>query len=398
MDFADFIAPMPLERFMADHFGRRPLHLKAEGEAGERRRALLSWPRLGDLLSILPHWTEANIKLILDGQPVAPAHYMIEAETASGRVPRASPAQVETFLAMGASLVADGVEDIAPEIKAATAMLSAQFAGKAGANAYCSFQGIQAFPSHCDLHEVFAVHCEGEKIWRVYKNRAADPVAQIEGEGAQAIIDRVKGRVMMKARMQPGDLLYIPRGYYHDALASAEASLHLSLAVLPHTGRILFRKLEELAMKDPAFRAYLPDGRQGGGGPLRARLEELAGRIGDLMRTPRFATEVILSQRALADPPHDFDLPNRPALDFHARTERAARVVDRDEDSFLQIGDEEIALGDLAEPAAWLLDLPAFSTQQLLARYPWRARAELEALATLLRDKQLFTPYRPSLH
>ena len=73
--------PVPVERFMAEYYGKRPLHIPA----AEGRPALLSWPRLNELLAILPHWTEANLELILDGQAVAPDHYMIEAETASGR-------------------------------------------------------------------------------------------------------------------------------------------------------------------------------------------------------------------------------------------------------------------------------------------------------------------------
>ncbi len=71
--------------------------------------------------------------------------------------------------------------------------------------------------------------------------------------------------------MRPGDVLYLPRGWYHDALAVDGPSLHVTLSVTPLYGRILFRLLEPAAMQDPAFRAWLPPAdRDGGRGPGRA--------------------------------------------------------------------------------------------------------------------------------
>src|SRR6476659_8322217 len=256
MDFAQFLAPMSAETFFADYFGRRPV--ESGGECP--RAALLCGERLEDLLAARPHWSEDNLKLILNSRPIIGDLYFEQAPTGgSGR--RADPAKIEMFLRMGASLVGDHIEDIDPAVRDAAAMLSAQFAATAGANVYCSFKGIRAFDSHCDLHEVFAVQLEGEKVWQIYENRADAPVEALECDQAQAMIDRVKGRVMMTVRMQPGDLLYIPRGYFHDALAQSAASLHLTFGVKPLDGRIIFRMLEDFAIQDPGFRAYLPDGR-----------------------------------------------------------------------------------------------------------------------------------------
>ena len=225
MEFAEFIAPMAVDTFMAEHFGQRPVHVRGQSRRGE----LLSMERLEQLLAVRPHWTEQNIKLILNSRPVAGEHFM----DAKGASRLADPAKVEMFMRMGASLVGDHVEANDPAVRSATAMLSRQFAGTAGANVYCSFQGIRAFASHCDLHEVFAVQIEGEKVWQIYENRADAPVETIQGPDAQGMIDRAKGRVLMTVTMQPGDLLYIPRGFFHDALANSDASLHLTFGVEP---------------------------------------------------------------------------------------------------------------------------------------------------------------------
>ena len=71
MDLAAFIAPYPLERFIGETYDRTPLHITAEGESGERRRMLLSWARMNDLLGIAAQWGQANVKLILNGAVAA---------------------------------------------------------------------------------------------------------------------------------------------------------------------------------------------------------------------------------------------------------------------------------------------------------------------------------------
>jgi bifunctional lysine-specific demethylase and histidyl-hydroxylase NO66 len=137
MEFADLIAPITEDRFMTEYWDRRPLHIPAP--AGSNRGAVVGWQRLNELLQIRSHWTEAQTKLVLNSRPVNPDFYM---ETLSDGLRVASPARVETFLAMGASLVADGVERIAPEVRAVTERLAGRFAGRANANLYASFQGV----------------------------------------------------------------------------------------------------------------------------------------------------------------------------------------------------------------------------------------------------------------
>ncbi|MFL6786485.1 MAG: JmjC domain-containing protein, partial [Sphingomicrobium sp.] len=390
MEFAEFIAPMPVATFISDYFGKRPAHIRGASP----RSGLLSTARLQELLSVRPHWTADNLKLILNSRPILGDHFLDEGQGSGPR--RADPAKVQLFLEMGASLVGDHIEDIDLNVREAAAMLSGQFAGITGANVYCSFQGIRAFNSHCDLHEVFAVQLEGEKTWQIYENRADAPVETIQGPNAQAIIDQAKGRVMMTVKMQAGDLLYIPRGYFHDALASSSASLHLTFGTAPLNGRYLFRMLEELATKNATFREYLPDGR-GDAVELRSRLSDLADEIGLLMRSPLFETLVTNRQRAIVARAHTVELQARRTLDHFAAAGHQAQVDWRPEGAVLVHARGAEPLGSIGEAVEWALGRQSFSRQQLQAQFAWLSGDEIERLLEIMTRLDLFAAYAPAL-
>ena len=389
MNFAEFLAPMAVDSFMAEHFGRRPAHIWGESP----RAALLSTRRLEELLTVRPHWTEDNLKLILNSRPIIGDLYFERAE-AGHKVRRADSAKVELFLRMGASLVGDQIEDVDPVVRDAAAMLSERFAATTGANVYCSFKGIRAFNSHCDLHEVFAVQLEGEKVWQIYENRAEAPIEAIEGPNAQAMIDQAKGRVLMTVHMRPGDLLYIPRGFFHDALASSDASLHLTFGVAPLNGRYALRLLEEQAIKSASVRSYLPDGRTEPEA-LRQHLDGLAEEMAALVRSPMFAALMTSRQRATVMTANAADLRDRAKLDHFAATGQQAEVAWRPEGAVLHHPRGDEPLGLFGEAVEWILGQQAFSKQQLQAQFGWLTEAEAQQVIGLVTRTGLFASFEP---
>src|SRR5688572_12639380 len=156
MRFEDLIAPLSIEEFLADWYGKRPLHNPARN--GELR-GLIGWNKLNELLGLPSHWSEANIKLIANGVPVAGDLYLDNVETLGGVVRRANPAKVDVFLQMGATLLAGAAPELSPEVRALAASLPERLAGRPEPNAYCSFQGFKPLASHFDVHEVSAVKC-----------------------------------------------------------------------------------------------------------------------------------------------------------------------------------------------------------------------------------------------
>jgi ribosomal protein L16 Arg81 hydroxylase len=351
--FQDLLYPVTLEKFRAEHEDRAPLHIPADADASKRR--LLDWTEFNGLLDLESIWTPNSLKLLIDGEQVEPGRYCSDVRTPLGVALRPAPAKVQRLLAQGASLIAEEVEALTPALSHLASQLSRQFAAQVGANVYCSFAGIQAFETHFDLHHVFAVQLEGEKTWRLYRNRAHAPVDYpVEAGGIRPWFAQTSGPLMQEIRMRPGDVLYLPRGWYHDALATEGASLHVTFSVTPLYGRILFRLLEAAALQDPAFRAWFPPA-ETDSQRLQAHLTDLGQRLARLMALPEFFDEIAMTQETLVRRRPPYSLPERRPSTLYKPTSLAGPVLH---------GPAAIALG-------WALRQPQVSLEDLIAEFDY---------------------------
>ena len=215
------------------------------------------------MLAITPYWNEDTLKVFFKSRAALRENYCDTADLRAGTSAPVNPAKVKALMGLGASLVANHLHRVCPEVGAVVSMLEREFAARVVANVYCSFKGVQAFQTHYDLHDVFAFQAEGEKTWRVYESRADTPVAPLPpGDEIEKWLTESRGRLLFEAHMKPGDILYLPRGQYHDALTGAQASLHVTFGVAPATGLALFKLLESALTRESEFRAYLPDARR----------------------------------------------------------------------------------------------------------------------------------------
>lgn len=375
---ASLVAPIPLDRFLADYYGKQPLHIRAESDA---RRSVLTWDQLNAMLSMSSIWTEPRLKLFIEGGRIAPEHYCDTIQTLDGETRRVNPRKVQVFLSMGASLVANAVEALSPELRETARGLERDLLGLTSANIYCSFGGRRAFNSHFDTHEVFAIHTEGEKVWRIYEGRADNPLtAPPDHPDIQQQLDRQKGRLLQEVVMRPGDVLYIPRGQFHDALASSQASLHVTFSVEPRNGRGLLRLLEQEVLSDSLFRDYLPHPAQDRGAALDARLEALGDRLRAMIVSPAFREEVVGWQQSIFGDLSEFSLPSVGPLEAFEVRPRRAEIVQGPAGWMLRTDAGLIPLEGLRKPVAWLLGRPAFTVQELCAWFPQSGEAALRAM------------------
>jgi ribosomal protein L16 Arg81 hydroxylase len=378
-DFASFIAPFDAATFRAQHFGKRPVHIR---RAAAGPAAALSWQRFNDVLGITPYWNEDTLKVYFKNRAALRENYCDTTDLRPGAKAPADPAKVKALLGLGASLIANHIHRVCPEVAAIAQMLEREFAARVAANVYCSFKGVQAFQTHFDLHDVFAVQMEGEKTWRVYESRADAPVQSLPpGEEIEKWLTASRGKLLFEAAMQPGDILYLPRGQYHDALTGAQASLHVSFGVTPATGLALFKLLETALTTESAFRQYLPDARNQA--ELRQRLGTLAQRVQAVMTSQAFATDVLNHQRGLVGTRADYELPTQVQPTWYSIAQRA-QVVRRDS-GYVAVTDQgEIALGATHPTVEWILRQRLFSLGDALARHASTDPAELRSVLAQL--------------
>lgn len=380
MDFAGFIAPFDGETFHEQYYGKRPLHIRG----GNSRDGILNWRRFNELLALTPYWNEDTLRIYFKDRLALRENYCDISDVKPGMKAPADPAKIKALAGLGASLVANSVHRISPEVGAVAHMLEHTFAARVFANVYCSFKGVQAFQTHFDLHDVFAVQTEGEKTWYVYEARADAPVSSLPpGEEVKKWLTASRGRVLLEVQMKPGDVLYLPRGQYHDALTGAQASLHVTFGVAPATGFALFKLLEQAVAQESAFRQYLPDARNEAA--LNERLVALAERVKTVITSPAFATDVKNHQRGLALAAVDFGLPAQTTPMWFSAG-RAARAVRRDSGYVVLFEGGELPLGGTYPTVEWLLQQRLFSLDDALARHPSVDPVELRGVLDNLLD------------
>lgn len=308
--FGDFIAPESPAEFFRNIHGKRWAHLQGDpAKAG----AIFGWDDLNAILA-MDVWNAGTVTLMMDGKRVPAGAYCrqtVNRSKVSGAYP--DRARVLALLRDGASLVLNDMSSLAPATQGVLDMLNATLNGRGAANLYYSQQKRRAFHSHYDRHEVFALQVHGRKQWRIYRGRAEDPIEHPRFLNLpQAEYDRQKGPLDREVTTEPGDVLYLPRGQFHDALATDGDSLHITFSIVAPMGLHLIYDMANRLVEEAAFRRDLPrlDGPDGEAA-LARHVNDLMARLQKLYAGP----EGLKLAKAVIDefgtrPNPVFDIPN----------------------------------------------------------------------------------------
>jgi ribosomal protein L16 Arg81 hydroxylase len=285
-DLAALLAPITPEQFFTEHYDKAPLHVRGDPA---KFAQVLSWRQINRLLDMTHIWSAASLKLVMDSQAIPPEQFCTRAMGRDGgQLLQPDAKLVQAWIAKGASVVMNDVDSLTPGLASVSNALESAGLGKAQANVYISWQSHKAFRTHYDTHDVWAVQVEGEKDWNIWEGRAEWPIPHPIFKGQpQAHHDQARGTLRGVVKMKPGDLLYLPRGWYHDALAEAPASVHVAYGVHAPLGMDFLNILMERALHDADFRKPLP--RQDGSAPAKFALTQRAGLLGQ--RLAEFAKD-----------------------------------------------------------------------------------------------------------
>lgn len=369
--FGDLLHPVSEEAFFADYYDKKPLHI--EGGAG-KFETVMSWDILAGILNQTVIWTSKSLMLVLDNDVVAEAAYCEPVTNRDGfDVLQPNAKKVMGLLRQGASLVANDIDSLTPVMSSLAAGIEERLAGKVQANLYCSWKERQAFGSHFDTHDVIAIHVAGEKLWNLYETRMDNPVAHPKFKSfGQDWHDSSRGAVAQQVLMRPGDLLYIPRGLYHDAMATSDGTIHIAFGVTHVIGLDVLEMVRATVVDDVEFRRNMPRPEEGEAATA-AWLGALGDRINTLLHGPEATQGMVEFQRDFRYPRGGVKLPVRPPGRRFRLAAKGLSVVQQDDKWLLSgsKGSVPIPPGEEAV-VTWVIARPGFTEGELGEAFPDR--------------------------
>jgi len=223
MNFEQVLASIGTARFLSEYWTKKPLYLK--GEKG-RFEQVFSWTDLNRILTWNPP-PQPQLRLFQEGSMVDLRRYI---DGPVGNL-RLNPGGLMALLAQGATMIMDGVQDVAPSILDLTSSFEDALSCTCAANLYAGWRTQKGFNVHWDAHEVFAVQLSGRKRWQVFAPTRIDPLAD-DSDAAQP----PTAPPIWEGILSDGDVLYLPRGYWHVAYPLDEPSLHMTWSAHTFTG------------------------------------------------------------------------------------------------------------------------------------------------------------------
>jgi hypothetical protein len=304
----DLLSPVTSQEFFNSVDGKKPVHIPGRPD---KFAFAMSWEILNGILDQSVLWSPYGFQLILDKVTLRPEQYTRDGIGRDGRPTLLVDFEkARAFIRQGASIVLNEIETLTPGMKRIADILGREPGGKVQGNLYCSWLRHQAFDVHYDTHDVFAMQITGEKIWRIYQRHFKDPINHPAFKMHDAAFHHAnKGPLSMEVMMRPGDLIYIPRGFYHEALAESDATVHMSFSVVQMIGLDVISMLFEYGVLDDAFRQAVPQPGVREGKALDEYLMRMAGRIREILRDPIVRAQIETAIRGFRHPTDRIDLP-----------------------------------------------------------------------------------------
>lgn len=226
--------------------------------------------------------------------PLIPKEHYVEAFEDVGKIRyRFNKAAVYGHLKTGATLVYNRIsnepfsDNIARQI--------ARFArAQTIVSGYLAFGEDASYKNHWDTRDVFAVQLVGRKHWSLSAPNFEMPLYMQQSKDMPHIPEPQSAD--MEVVLEAGDILYIPRGWWHNPVPMGCETFHLAVGTFPPNGHDY---MEWLAKKVPditGFRHNLQSWEQDQG-RLKTAAEEFARMIADGANYETFMQEFLGNQR-----------------------------------------------------------------------------------------------------
>jgi len=244
------LSPLTVDEFLANFWGRTFKHVSG---APDKFSHLFPWHHLNQALE--QHRLDfPRLRLTRDGERLQPGSYIRHNKAGPKRVavPRLRYDKLTEELNKGATLVLDAVDELYEPLRALAEALELFFHERIQINAYAGWKTSRGFDLHWDDHDVFIVQVTGRKRWMIHGMTLPYPLAGDPKE------PKPTGPPLWEHILEAGDLLYIPRGFWHVAYPLNEPTLHLTVGVHNRVGLDLLRWVVNRMRSHEVFRMDLP--------------------------------------------------------------------------------------------------------------------------------------------
>lgn len=262
---ARLIAPVAVSQFLAQHWEQSHLHVPARDRGDGAHAHPVTLAEVDAILMDRPH-VHPHVSLV-------DAVKAVELDEYVGDDDVIDPVRAVKRFAAGATVIVNRLDEWAPRVRELCGALESELGIHVQANLYLTPGGAQGFPIHYDHHDVIIVQCAGRKLWRLYDAPRPLPM---RGERFDASVTK-PGALTAEFVLDTGDVLYVPRGLMHDAVADGdEVSLHVTIGFHPvRWAEVLVEALAAAASDDLALRKGLPLGALVGAVPDAALADAL---------------------------------------------------------------------------------------------------------------------------
>jgi hypothetical protein len=255
--------------------GEQRLHGRLPVETVE---SMISWNGVAELL-VGQRLNPPHIKVVQTvGRSVNPGRYLDRGSNPRRlHVPMVDLARLREILRSGATLVIDNIDEMVPRIGRTAWELSGIVDEIVQCHLYATAGDVPAFAPHWDVVDVLIVQVEGSKHWDLYGPGTLHPIDATTDPDNTRPDEPVWSGVL-----EPGDVLYLPRGWYHGVRGTGGTSLHLSYGFNSQTGLAYLKWISTLARRAAPFRVDIP--KTGDGEDVARHEKVLVECLGQLIR------------------------------------------------------------------------------------------------------------------
>ena len=234
----DLLGKFPSSQFLAEYLHRLPLALSS---AGRPISHLGTWLTVESLVTT----SSADVMIVRSGQ----------------LYPRERPVDVATVKELsenGYTIVIRHAELHLSQIANLAKIFSNTFRAAVDVQVFATPPDSFGFSWHYDAEDVFIFQCAGEKEYWLRKN-TVNPWPLEETLPKDMRYER-ETMPLLRVVLQPGDLLYIPCGYWHKAKTTRCAGIAISLAVgvMSRSAADIINLLRNELLKSLVWRQRLP--------------------------------------------------------------------------------------------------------------------------------------------